>query len=78
MSFELKLSRAVPEVQKELKKPGAGRVLRISKGQQGGNCAGVEEGKERMPEEGTGILLVIKMLDFGWVWQPVISATWQF
>lgn len=46
MSFELKLSKAGPEVQKELKEPGAGRVLRISKGQQGGNCAGVVEGKK--------------------------------
>lgn len=34
VSFELKLSKALPEVQKELKEPGAGRVLRISKEQQ--------------------------------------------
>lgn len=38
VSFELELSKAIPKVQKELNRPGEGRLLRISKDPQEATC----------------------------------------
>lgn len=78
MSFELELSKAIPKVQKELNRPGEGRMLRISKDPHEATWLEQRRSGRNDTRGRYWLLPVRKALDFGRAWRPVISAAWQF